>query len=141
MDEITLGVEILPVLNIMLGLAGFIWLLMRSERRWSEYPIEVKWLITTLGAFIFCLIMVSGEQIIAHTMINWTAALITAVKILLHVMLVKTRHTKYRTGTRTDNGNLGDDPNRNVQGFDGESGEPPLVTAPGRALRGRGRRQ
>jgi hypothetical protein len=103
----------LPTANLILGMVGFMWLLLRTSRRWDEYPTEIRMLLgLTLGLF-FGLLAVSVEIVADMLSLNVTIV-ITTVKVFALVVLWLTRTTKYRTGTRSSTGNPGADQNKDV---------------------------
>lgn len=107
--------EKLPYLNIVLGLIGFGWLLVRTSTRWSEYPTEVRLLLAKTLALFFGLLVVSAEIAAGEDAIPFrSVVVISCVKVFALVTLWLTRTTKYRTGTRTFDGNPGADQNRDV---------------------------
>lgn len=108
--------DALPVVNIALGLCGFVWLLMRTSSRWTEYPDEVRLLLTLALGLFFGLLAVSAELLNQPNAIPARAPVaIFCVKSYALLVLWLTSTTKYRTGTRTADGNLGADQNRDVR--------------------------
>ena len=106
----------LPAVNVILGLVGFAWLLARTWRRWAEYPDEVRLLLVMTVALFFGLLAVSVQLVTFDEAPIHAAAVISIVQVFCLFVLWRTRSTKYRTGTRTANGNLGADQNQDVAG-------------------------
>lgn len=106
--------EIVNWFNIVIGVLGFIWLLFRTTSRWSEYPREIQLLLVTTLGFIFALLETSAEQLFLDLGGSVNPYIIMAVKMYLLFVLFDTRTTKYRTGTRQDDGNPDENANHNV---------------------------
>ncbi len=106
-------------INILLGIIGFAWLLLRSTTRWSEYPYEMKLLLFVTMSFIFALLETSAEQIINNDPVSFNSIVIFIVKAFLVFVLFRTRSTLYRTGERSEDTtslalNDTDEPNRDI---------------------------
>lgn len=99
-------------LNILLGLFGFCWLLIRTTNRQHEYPREVMLLLMLILGFFFVLLVTSAEMFFRHYNSSATPA-ITAVKTFAIYVLIKNRETLFRTGTRAPNGNC-DRPDKDI---------------------------
>ncbi len=104
----------LPAVNIVLGLIGFVWMLLRTSARWREYPTEIQKLLTLTLALFFGLLATSFDMFISTDTLLRSAVVISAVKVAALYVLWTTHTTKYRTGTRTVDGNPGADQNRDV---------------------------
>lgn len=103
-------------LNILLGLFGFGWLLIRTTNRQHEYPREVILLLLLVLGFFFTLLVVSIEMW-TRDINTYGAPAITAVKVFAIYVLLKNRQTLFRTGTRTPDGVGPDDcyhPNEDI---------------------------
>lgn len=104
----------IPVINLLLGAVGFGWLTIRTVRRRSEYPGEVMLLLRLTLALFFGLLFVSLEMVLRTDVPLASAVIVSCVKVYALFVLALTRTTKYRTGTRTFDGNRGANPNRDV---------------------------
>lgn len=104
----------LATINILLGVVGFVWLLLRTTYRWHEYPKEIQMLLVVTLSFVFALLETSLEQILRDEDISFNAMVIFAVKAFLILTLFKTRHTLYRTGERKPGNGDSINPDRNV---------------------------
>lgn len=100
--------------NLVLGAIGFVWLLIRTARRQHEYPTEVLLLLYMTIALFAGLLATSVDQYVLNEGSIVNAVVITSVKLFAIVVLIATRTTKYRTGTRQDDGNPGADQNEDV---------------------------
>src|SRR5687768_8605936 len=92
--------NVLAYVNIGLGLAGFTWLLIRTSRRWDEYPREIKLLLTATVLFVLALLEASLEQIVDGKSASFNTIVIFSTKLFLLYVLFTTRGALYRTGTR-----------------------------------------
>jgi hypothetical protein len=108
----------LPYINIVLGLVGLFWLIIRTAHRWNEYPSEVRLLLVVTIMFVFALIETSAETIVHGDDATSNMFVVGFVKLFLLYTLWKTGTALYRTGTRTVDDGLGrddaDDPDRDI---------------------------
>lgn len=86
--------------NILLGLVGFSWLLIRTTARLHEYPPEVLNLLYLAMALFFGLLVTSMEMFYRNDT-SYTALAITLVKVYALYVLWRHRATLFRTGQRT----------------------------------------
>lgn len=108
-------VDLLNLFNLTLGLIGLTWLLVRTSSRWSEYPIEVRKILLMTCAVFFGLLATSAELFVREGRLLVAALIISTVKVSAIYVLATTRTTKYRTGTRTFDGDPGQDQDEDVQ--------------------------
>lgn len=101
-------------LNILLGMFGFGWLLIRTTNRQHEYPIEVLMLLLVWMGFFFALLITSIDMW-TRNFNSYSAPAITAVKTLAIYVLLKHRKTLFRTGTRHPGCGDDDFPDRDIQ--------------------------
>lgn len=100
--------------NLLLGCVGCWVLLFRTTSRDREYPWEVLMLLRLSLALFLCLLLVSVVLLLNVRAPIGITFVISATKLFAIYAVWKTRTTKFRTGTRTANGNRGDDPNEDV---------------------------
>jgi hypothetical protein len=108
------SLHILAGLNILLGLAGFSWLLLRTTSRWSEYPTELRLLLLKALALFFCLLATSTEMYFRDQSLLVSTGVITATKTFALYTLWRTRGTKYRTGERAETARDSLNPNKDI---------------------------
>lgn len=106
-------IQIVSAINIVLGLIGFSWLLLRTLNRRDEYPDEVLLLLYATIALFFGLLTSSVAIYVAGGTV-WNTGIIGATKVFVLYVLWTTRTTKYRTGTRQKDGNPGAQQNKNI---------------------------
>lgn len=109
-----------PLLNLALGLAVMIYLIVFIARRRSELPHEVISLHMLALALLVGLLITSAQQLADGDADATDALTITAVKFAAIWILFSLRNTLYRTGTRHDDHGAGrnadsDNPDREVQ--------------------------
>lgn len=101
--------------NLILGLIGVSWLLVRTSHRWNEYPNEIRKLLTLLAAVYAALIATSAEMFADSTESSVRlAVVILAVKTYALWVLWTTRTSLYRTGTRGAGNGDADHPNEDI---------------------------
>jgi nitrate reductase gamma subunit len=100
-------------LNILLGLVGFTWLLVRSWKRTKEYPSEIALLLLLALTLFFGLLTTSIEQY-ARDDSSYSAIAISLVKVFALYVLWKTETSLYRTGTRKGNESDNHHPNEDI---------------------------
>lgn len=106
--------KVVAGLNILLGLAGFTWLLLRTTRRRSEYPREVLMILYLSIVLFFGLLSTSIVSFFDAEASEYNAGIITIVKVYALFVLWKTFTTKFRTGTRQADGNPNADQNKDI---------------------------
>lgn len=93
-------VGVIAVLNMIIGIVGWVWLFWRTTQRWEEYPSEIRMLMVMSITLLFCLLAVSAEVLASDHKLKASVIVIFATKLNVLYILWRTRDTKYRTGLR-----------------------------------------
>src|SRR5690606_15521065 len=88
--------DVLAVANLVLGIGGFSWLLLRTSRRWGEYPEEVRKLLMLEATLFFVLLITTLEIYLkqASRQLVLGVLLISVVKLNALYVLWATQDTK-----------------------------------------------
>lgn len=105
--------HILAGFNILLGMAGFGWLLVRTVGRQHEYPTEVFLLLLLTLALFFGLLVTSLEMF-SRDFESYSSVAITGVKVFALFVLIRHRNTLFRTGARTEGNGDSTRPDRDI---------------------------
>lgn len=94
--------QTISVINLFIGIVGFVWLIGRTNNRWKEYPDEIQMMFRMTLALFFCLLAVSSVFVLEENPAINVVLPIFITKCYVLYVLWKTHDTKYRTGNRIE---------------------------------------